>query len=67
MYSPQRVGQISTWDITMGKISKLLHPMTSGHQAQNLEYLSDIPNSSYKGNFFFLLKVTKKSSNLSFI
>ena len=54
LYSPQKVGSsISTWDITMGKVSKLLHPMTSGHQTQNLEFLSDIPNASYKGNLVY--------------
>lgn len=47
LYSPQKIGSLSTWDVVQGPVRKLLHP---GVQTQDLENIGDVPNSSYKGS-----------------
>ncbi len=48
IYSPQRIGPISTWEVEQGRAKRLLHP---GILTQNLESIGDIPNASYRGMF----------------
>lgn len=50
LYTPQKLGQISTWEITNGEVRRLFH---SGIINQQFDKIADVPTSSYKGFWYF--------------
>ena len=45
IYSPQKIGSLSTWDVLNGKTRRLLHP---GAPPDDLEKIGSIPTASFK-------------------
>ncbi|CAF0718895.1 unnamed protein product [Brachionus calyciflorus] len=45
IYSPQKIGSLSTWDVLNGKTRRLLHP---GVPPEDLDKIGSIPSTSFK-------------------
>ena len=52
IYSPQKVGSVSTWDITQGTITRLLHPGQVSSDT-DLHNIINIPTNIFKGLIFW--------------
>ncbi len=52
LYTPQKLGQISTWEITNGEVKRFLHPGIINTQ---FEKIIDLPTSTYKGFIYYII------------
>lgn len=45
IYSPQKIGSLSTWEVVNGRVKRLLHP---GVPPDDLDKIGSIPTTSFK-------------------
>jgi hypothetical protein len=46
LYIPQKIGQLDTWDVTFGSVTRSLHP---GMPPASIDMISDVPRAFVAG------------------